>query len=293
MKRYVLTIFSLLLCLGLSAQTTRTCRYWFDGNFGQSATKTFSGDTWDGEIDVSQLPDGIHTLHYYLSDSTSTPVYGTLFHKVSTVGASALEYRYWFDNNDNEMHHGSVGNGIFQIDVNGLTTGMHTLHLTVKDENYSATRDYLFIKTESLSDLAYHCWFDENESTEQTGAVGDGNILLDVTGLENGEHSVSIYLEGSTVSAPQTYDFLNNLAVDENESISLVVYPNPATDRLTIESEEVIHQCEIYDLAGQLVKTLENDSERMEISIEALPAGTYLVKLVTDSFAQTRRLIKK
>ena len=293
MKQYVLTIFSLLLCLGLSAQTTRTCRYWFDGNFGQSATKTFSGDIWDGEIDVSQLPDGIHTLHYYLSDSTSTPVYGTLFHKVSTVGASALEYRYWFDNNDNEMHHGSVGNGIFQIDVNGLTTGMHTLHLTVKDENYSATRDYLFIKTESLSDLAYHCWFDENEGTEQTGAVGDGNILLDVTGLENGEHSVSIYLEGSTVSAPQTYDFLNNLAVDENESISLVVYPNPATDRLTIESEEVIHQCEIYDLTGQLVKTLENDSEKMEISIEALPAGTYLVKLVTDSFAQTRRLIKK
>jgi hypothetical protein len=293
MKRYVLTIFSLLLCLGLSAQTTRTCRYWFDGNFGQSATKTFSGDIWDGEIDVSQLPDGIHTLHYYLSDSTSTPVYGTLFHKVSTVGASALEYRYWFDNNDNEMHHGSVGNGIFQIDVNGLTTGMHTIHLTVKDENYSATRDYLFIKTESLSDLAYHCWFDENESTEQTGAVGDGNILLDVTGLENGEHSVSIYLEGSTVSAPQTYDFLNNLAVDENESISLVVYPNPATDRLTIESEEVIHQCEIYDLTGQLVETLENDSERMEISVEALPAGIYLIRLVTDRFTPTRWFVKK
>ena len=283
----------MLLCLGLSAQTTRTCRYWFDGNFRQSATKTFSGDIWDGEIDVSQLPDGIHTLHYYLTDSTSTPVYGTLFHKVSTVGASALEYRYWFDNNDDEMHHGSVGNGIFQIDANGLTTGMHTLHLTVKDENYSATRDYLFIKNESLSDLAYHCWFDENDSAEQTGAVGDGNIQLNVTGLENGDHTVSIYLKGSTVSAMQTYDFLNNLAVDENESISLVVYPNPATDRLTIESEEVIRQCEVYDLTGQLVETLENDSERMEISVKALPAGVYLVRLVTDRFTPTRWFVKK
>jgi len=283
----------LLLCLGLSAQTTRTCRYWFDGNFAQSVTQSFSGDIWDGEIDVSQLADGIHTLHYYLTDTTSTPVYGTLFHKVSTFGASALEYRYWFDNNDNDMHHGSVGNGIFQIDANGLTTGMHTLHLTVKDENYSATRDYLFIKTESLSDLAYHCWFDEAESAEQTGAVGDGNIQLDVTGLENGDHTVSIYLAGSTVSAPQTFDFLNNLAVDENESTSLVVYPNPATDRLTIESEEVIRQCEIYDLTGQLVETLENASERMEISVEALPAGIYLVKLVTDRFTPTRWFIKK
>ena len=293
MKQYVLTIFSLLLCLGLSAQTTRTCRYWFDGNFGQSATQNFSGDIWDGEIDVSQLADGIHTLHYYLADSTSTPVYGTLFHKVSTVGASALEYRYWFDNNDNEMHHGAVGNGVFQIDVSGLTTGMHTIHLTVKDENYSATRDYLFIKTESLSDLAYHCWFDENDSAEQTGAVGNGNIQLDVTGLENGDHTVSIYLAGSTVSAPQTFDFLNNLAVDENESTNLVVYPNPATDRLTIESEEVIRQCEIYDLTGQLVETLENASERMEISVEALPAGIYLVKLVTDRFTPTRWFVKK
>ena len=293
MKRYVLTIFSLLLCLGLSAQTTRTCRYWFDGNFGQSATKTFSGDIWDGEIDVSQLRDGIHTLHYYLSDSTSTPVYGTLFHKVSTVGASALEYRYWFDNNDNEMHHGSVGNGIFQIDVSGLTTGMHTIHLTVKDENYSATRGYLFIKTESLSDLAYHCWFDNDESTEQTGAVGNGNILLDVTGLENGDHSVSIYLKGSTVSAPQTYDFLNNLAVDENESTSLVVYPNPAKDRLTIDSEEVIRQCEIYDLTGELIFTYSNDANKAEISVEFLPAGTYLVRLVTDKFAAMRKFVKK
>ena len=98
---------------------------------------------------------------------------------------------------------------------------------------------------------------------------------------------------GSRTSAPQTYDFLNNLAVDENESTNLVVYPNPAKDRLTIESEEIIRQCEIYDLTGQLVKTLENDSERMEISIEALPAGTYLVKLITDNYTQTRRFVKK
>ena len=98
---------------------------------------------------------------------------------------------------------------------------------------------------------------------------------------------------GSRTSAPQTYDFLNNLAVDENESGSLVVYPNPAKDRLTIESEEIIRQCEIYDLTGQLVKTLENDSERMEISVEALPAGIYLIRLVTDRFTPTRWFVKK
>jgi len=282
----------MLLCLGLSAQTTRICRYWFDGNFGQSVTKTFSGDTWDGEIDVSQLPDGIHTLHYYLTDSIPTPVYGILFHKVSTVESSALEYRYWFDNDDNEMHHGAVGNGIFQLDVSGLTTGMHTIHLTVKDENFSAARSYLFIKTEALGDLDYHCWFDQDTSTEQTGVVGDGNILLDVTGLENGEHTLFMVLEGSSMTAPQTFVFMNNLAVDENEDGSLVVYPNPVIDRLTVESEEVIRQCEVYSLTGELIFTFSNGAEKAEISVESLPAGTYLLRLVTDNATQTFPFVK-
>ena len=228
MKRFVLILSALLLCIGLNAQTSRTIRYWFDGNFGQSATQTVNGNICDVQIDVSQLSCGTHTLHYYLIDESSTPV-----------------------------------------------------------------RSSLFIKIEPLGDLAYHCWFDDDESTEQTGAVGDGNIQLDVTSLENGEHTVSIYLEGSTVSAPQTYDFYNNLAVDENESGSLIVYPNPSKDRLTVESKEVIRQCKIYDLTGQLVETLENDSERMVFSVEALPTGTYLIKLVTDSYTQTRRFVKK
>ena len=293
MKRFIITIIGLMLCYGLSAQTTRTCHYWFDGNLEQSVTASFSGSTWDGQIDVSQLPDGIHTLHYYLTDSTSTPVKGYLFHKISTVSSTELRYSYWFDNDQNNMQSGMLGNGTFLLDVSDLTTGMHTIHIMVKDENYSATRNYLFIKTEVLGDVIYHCWFDDDISTELTGSVGDGNIILDVSGLENGEHTVSIYLEGSTVSAPQTFVFLNTLDVDEYEDGSLVIYPNPVKDWLVVESTESVRQCEIYNLAGQLVKTLETNSGRMEISVESLPAGTYLLKLVTDKYVTKNKFVKK
>ena len=293
MKRYIIAIIGLMLCYGLNAQT-RTCHYWFDGNLEQSVTVGFSGSVWDGQIDVSQLPDGIHTLHYYLTDNTSTPVRGYLFHKISTaVSTSELKYSYWFDNDQNSMQNGSLGNGTFLLDVSGLTTGMHTIHIMVKDENHSATRDYLFIKTEVLGDIIYHCWFDDDTSTEQTGAIGDGNILLDVSGLENGEHTLTIYLEGSTVSYPQTFVFLNNLDVDEYEDGSLVMYPNPVNDWLVIESTESVRQCEIYNLAGQLVKTIENNSERMEISVESLPSGTYLLRLVADKFVTKNKFVKK
>ena len=229
MKRYIIAIIGLLLCYGLNAQT-RTCRYWFDGNIGQSVTTIFSGNVWDAEIDVSQLPDGIHSLHYYLTDTTSTPVRGYLFHKISTVPTSELKYYYWFD---------------------------------------------------------------EDISTEQTGALGDGNILLDVTGLDNGEHTLYMYLEGSNVTAPQTFVFSNNLAVDENEYGSLVVYPNPVKNRLMIESDEVIHQCEVYSITGQLLLSVTNCSDRLEVPVEELPQGVYLVKLVADKFVRTKTFVKK
>ena len=371
MKRYIIAIIGLMLCCGLRAQT-RTCCYWFDGNLGQSVTTIFSGNVWDTEIDVSQLPDGIHSLHYYLTDTTSTPVKGYFFHKVSNIGASSLEYRYWFDNHHNDLHNGTVGNGTFQLDVSNLATGLHTLHLMVKGSNYNSTRSYLFIKTD-LADLgvnlSYHCWFDEDFSHQQTGALGDGNLLVDVTALEDGEHVVRIFLEGSTVAAPQSYIFMkggegatyeitasavpadggtitgagtyyeNNTCtltatpnegysfvcwkengnvisqeatytftvtgnrnlvaqfsgtgVDEFEGESLVLYPNPVNDLLFVESIGIIRKCEVYSLTGQLMLSLTEGSERLEVPVENLPDGTYMVRLVTDRFVKTSKFVKK
>ncbi len=371
MKRYIIAIIGLMLCCGLKAQT-RTCQYWFDGDIGQSVNAIFSGNSWDAKFDASQLADGIHTLHFHILDNEWGPTHNYFFRKVSTISTSELSYYYWFDNDLDNIQNGPLGNGMVALQAESLNAGLHTLHLMVKGDDFSSTRNYLFIKTEMADlgvNLSYHCWFDQDITSAQTGLLGDGNIMLDATALEDGEHIVRIYLEGSNVSAPQSYVFVkgseapvyeitttvipanagtvtgagayyegntctltaipnegcgfvcwqengnvvsqervytfnvtgnrtlvalfSGLNVDENEAASLMVYPNPAKDRLTIESEGVIRRCEIYDLIGQLVKTLENDSERMEISVEALPAGTYLVKLVTDSYTQTRRFVKK
>ena len=371
MKRYIIAIIGLMLCCGLRAQT-RTCRYWFDGNLGQSVTTIFSGNVWDAEIDVSQLADGIHSLHYYMTDTTSTPVRGYLFHKSSTVPTSELRYNYWFDNHQNNMQSGTLGNGTFLLDVSGLGTGVHTLHLILKGSNFSSTRSYLFIKTEMADlsvNLSYHCWFDEDFGHQQTGALGDGNLLLNVSGLEDGEHIVRIFLEGSNVAATQSYIFVkggdaetyeitatampadggtisgagsyyeNNLCtltatpnagysfvywkengsvvseqasytftvtgnrnlvaqfsgtgVDENEGEGFVLYPNPVEEKLIIESIGTIRQCEIYTLTGQLILSLTNSSERLEVPVEKLPQGAYLVRLVTDGFVKTNKFIKK
>ena len=371
MKRILIAIIGLMLCCGLRAQT-RTCQYWFDGNYGQHVNVTLTSDPWDGQLDASNLADGIHTLHLHLIDTAMTFTRNYLFHKVSTISPSALEYFFWYDNDIANMQSGTLGNGPLPLDATDLTTGLHTLHLMVKGDNYGYTRNYLFIKTEMtdfINNLTYHCWFDENMSQQQTGILGNGYIMLDANALENGEHLVHVYFEGSTVAATQSFVFekgsggetyritatavpteggtisgaglfyadnsctviatpnpgytfgywsengtvvsenaiytftvtgARNLTahftgtdVDEYDSRSLVLYPNPVKDKLVIESVGAIRQCEIYSITGQLILSFADASEKLEVPVEQLPNGTFLVKLVTDKLVKTRKFVKQ
>ena len=370
MKRILIAIIGLMLCCGLKAQLP-TCQYWFDGNYEQCMNVTLTAGSWDGQLDASGLTDGIHTLHLQLIDTTMTFTRNFLFRKVSTIFPSELDYYFWYDNDIVHMQHGTLGNGPIPLDATDLTTGLHTLHLMVKGDNYGYTSNYLFIKTEMtdfIPNLTYHCWFDEDMSHQQTGALGEGNILLDANYLEDGEHVVRVFFEGSTVAAPQCYVFtkggegevyeitvtavpaeagtvtgagsyyadntctlvaipnegcaflcwkenghvvsenasytftvtgnrnlvaqFSGTGVDENDGEGLALYPNPVNDKLIVESTGAIRSCEVYSITGQLVLSVTNCSERLEVPVEALPQGTYLVKLVADKFVQTKKFVK-
>jgi hypothetical protein len=301
-----------------------------------------------------------------------SPIKSYLFHKTSTIESTNQQYFYWFDNQYSNMQSGTLGNGILLFNVESIPAGFHCLHLMLKNDNYSTIKSYLFIKTE-MADLSvnlhYHCWFDEDYGHQQTGMLGDGNLLLDVTALADGEHVVRFYLEGSTVAATRSYVFVkdgggatyeitatavpaeagtvtgagtyyaNNTCtlvaipnegcsflcwkengivvsgeaaytftvtgnrnlvaqfsgtgVDENEGEGLVLYPNPVNDKLIVESNSAIRSCEVYSITGQLVLSVTNCSERLEVPVESLPQGTYLVKLVADNFVKTSKFVKK
>ena len=67
------------------------------------------------------------------------------------------------------------------------------------------------------------------------------------------------------------------------------IYPNPATDYVTVEGGEV-KSIEIYSLAGALVA-----SEKAEatIGVSDLANGTYVVKVTTAEGVKVEKLIKK
>ncbi|MFH0896311.1 MAG: T9SS type A sorting domain-containing protein [Bacteroidota bacterium] len=68
----------------------------------------------------------------------------------------------------------------------------------------------------------------------------------------------------------------------QSEDHSLVLYPNPATDKLFITSEkQSMHQIEIVDLCGSVKLKTEINSMNASLDVSSLPAGFYLAR-VTD-----------
>ena len=305
MKRYIIAIIGLMLSYGLKAQT-RTCRYWFDGNLEQSVTTSFNGNTWDGQIDVSQLPDGIHSLHYYLTDTTSTPVKGFLFHKISTISTSDLRYYYWFDEDYGHQQTGALGDGNLLLDVTALEDGEHVVRIFLEGSTVAAPQSYIFMKggegaTYEITASAVPA---DGGTITGAGTYYENNTCT-LTATPNEGYSFVCWKEnGSVISQEATYTFtvtgnrnlvaqFSGTGVDEFEGESLVLYPNPVNDLLFVESIGIIRKCEVYSLTGQLMLSLTEGSERLEVPVENLPDGTYMVRLVTDRFVKTSKFVKK
>ena len=66
--------------------------------------------------------------------------------------------------------------------------------------------------------------------------------------------------------------------VEENDNMTVSVYPNPAHDYIRIETQNFasLQSIDVYDIAGQLVLT----SNETEINVSGLESGMYFVRVV-------------
>jgi hypothetical protein len=85
------------------------------------------------------------------------------------------------------------------------------------------------------------------------------------------------------------------LSINENDNnLSLIVYPNPFNFTTTIELNRPIINGHLflYDLNNQLIKEINNVSGSVIIiDRECLPSGIYLVRIFQDNFILTSKLV--
>jgi hypothetical protein len=71
-------------------------------------------------------------------------------------------------------------------------------------------------------------------------------------------------------------------AVDDVDDISMIVYPNPTMDALFVQGLNKGDVVRIYTLDGTLVKTQTVEDELLQISVEDIAVGSYLLQSNTN-----------
>jgi len=79
------------------------------------------------------------------------------------------------------------------------------------------------------------------------------------------------------------------LSVSNAVKEKFAIYPNPASDFITIDTKENIKEVNIYSISGQKVLNTQNH----KINIQNLQPGVYLVEIKTGQSVTTHKIIKK
>lgn len=81
------------------------------------------------------------------------------------------------------------------------------------------------------------------------------------------------YIWGENVGEP----YSNPLSIEEFNSQTTTFYPNPAQNRITIQSTSVIKEATIYTMTGQLLRRSQIDSKSQELNLN-LTSGMYVLQ---------------
>ena len=80
---------------------------------------------------------------------------------------------------------------------------------------------------------------------------------------------------------------------------NITVYPNPATDDLTIESpclagsQAQKSKIEILSINGQKIKEIITDEEKTVVDLRSFSGGVYIIRIITDKEIVTKKIIKE
>ncbi len=145
-------------------------------------------------------------------------------------------------------------------------------------------------------------------TTIYTGALSDGIYSSDDNGAswsafndgwpQSTTASNLFLIETDLYAAPATGLWKRSLTTgmeEINGSLKMAVYPNPAHDKIAIESNQLGKESSLslYNLSGQIVSYQLIKDKKTQIDIRNLPVGVYFIKLVNEKTVRVCKFIRE
>lgn len=200
-----------------------------------------------------------------------------------------------------------TGDEIHNFTVSSLNSSFYTFtSANINSTNGSATYDGLTLTTrlkiESATQIAY------TTPQESTLTLVFDPTFAGIIKLNNVSYTVP---SGGIISIPSVPAGLNTITKGGTTNLfyiktayalgtqqptakqSFVLYPNPVTNELNIavSNSEIVENVAIYNLTGQLVKSLKGDIKTVDMS--DLSSGNYFVKVQTNQGVMNKKIIKR
>lgn len=101
--------------------------------------------------------------------------------------------------------------------------------------------------------------------------------------------TVNVTVTPSPFSVNQNFCTVVGLENSSDNRDGVEIYPNPASDKLHIESVQPPERIQIFDLNGKVIKNLESTRD---ITVADLQSGIYFIRIKTDKGEFNKKFIK-
>lgn len=301
----------------------------FDNNSGQKGSAVYAyttGAAMDITVKNSTFKNNVSTVGdgavFMWTSNTTNPFNTTFgrnvfFNNTAATGASAI----------------GIQSNITSVNLinntSGHNTGQHGIILYGDFTSLTATNNLLYDNSAgydlALSDAPTNTRninnnfirnFQETdlENGETSNILNTADAYL-ATGLTD-NHLVpfvgSAVFDAGIVSSPYTDGIPTDeivlgayqgegdatLATDgiPDSNLEVVVYPNPASSTVHVVSKETsINSVYLFDVLGQIVKTVESHALSATLDVSGLPAGVYILQTSFDgnTAIKTNRIVKQ
>ena len=143
--------------------------------------------------------------------------------------------------------------------------------------------------------------FDENALIER---LSENINLLQISGAYEREELIWSDFEYDESNQTYMFNWIHNrlefldeyfstfLSVQEQEQVSILIYPNPTTGLIRVESSSRILGTEIIDRLGRSVSVASNRYTSGQLDLTALPSGLYHIRFILEESTQVQSIIK-
>ena len=109
-------------------------------------------------------------------------------------------------------------------------------------------------------------------------------LFLLVCGFIHGQEVRSVTVKFTDTCQQQ-------LSISENSHSPLKIYPNPTSDHLYIQTNEIVNTCELVDSHGRIL--LVSSTKKDYIDLSMISSGMYILRIKTNRHTHTHKIIIK